>query len=187
MHSIEPFDNWSYLYSATEDELSPFFGVQTNEFEFTNQVYNYFIHPLWNDFGSRTLYLKVLFVDYESNYAIIEFIGEWNDAVENDIMELKRSVIDVMLETGINKYILITENVMNFHSSDESYYEEWYEDIADKGGWFVFLNLPEHCKQEAKLSKVHQYGFFLDYNKWRTHKPQDFFQLIDNQIIKYLE
>ncbi len=36
------------------------------------------------------MYLKVLMADYDEHYAIIELIGEWNDAIENDIMELKR-------------------------------------------------------------------------------------------------
>jgi hypothetical protein len=30
----------------------------------------------------------VLLADYEEKYAVIEMIGEWNDAIENDIMEL---------------------------------------------------------------------------------------------------
>ena len=38
--------------------------------------------------------LKVIYADYELGYAIIEMIGEWNDAIENDIMTLKRDVID---------------------------------------------------------------------------------------------
>jgi len=39
----------------------------------------------------------VLYADYEIGFAIIEFIGEWNDAIENDIMTLKRELIDKML------------------------------------------------------------------------------------------
>ncbi len=27
--------------------------------------------------------------DYQEQYMIIELIGEWNDAIENDIMSLK--------------------------------------------------------------------------------------------------
>ena len=33
--------------------------------------------------------MKILFADYEQNFAIIELIGEWNDAIENDIMTLE--------------------------------------------------------------------------------------------------
>ena len=72
--------------------------------------------------------LKIIYADYELGYAIIEMIGEWNDAIENDIMTLKRDVIDVMMSNGINKFILITENVLNFHSGDKDYYQEWFEE-----------------------------------------------------------
>ena len=94
MHSIEPFYNWQHLYIASEDEESPFFGAEYSEFTFSNTVYNYYIHPQWDDMGSETLYLKILFVDYDEHYAVIELIGEWNDAINNDIMLLKRDIID---------------------------------------------------------------------------------------------
>jgi len=74
------------MYTAEEDEKSPFFGRTYSEFEYSQSVYNYYIHPQWDEFGSKTLYLKVLYADYAENFAIIELIGEWNDAVENDIM-----------------------------------------------------------------------------------------------------
>lgn len=184
MHEIEPYSNWQHLYLAEEDEHSPLFGREHSEFEFSNTVYNYYIHPQWDDFGSRTLYLKILFVDYEQDCAIIEFIGEWNDAVENDIMQLKRSIIDPMIQEGINKFILITENVMNFHSSDESYYEEWDEDVRETGGWIVFVNTPDYSVPEYKNAHIDRYSFFFDYPKWRTHQPIHFFQMIDNHILR---
>ena len=146
MHEIEPYYNWRHLYTAEEDEDSPFYGREYSEFEFSNTVYNYYIHPQWDEFGSRTLYMKLLFADYELNYVIIELIGEWNDAVENDIMQMKREVIDLMIPKGIYKFILITENVLNFHSSDQDYYEEWYDDIKDEGGWIVSINMPEQTQ-----------------------------------------
>src|SRR6476620_8632276 len=125
MHDIEHFYNWRHIYVSEEDERSPFFQRQYSEFEFSQTVYNYYIHPQWDEFGSRTLYMKILFVDYELNYAIIELLGEWNDAVENDIMHMKRGIMDRMIAKGIYKFILIAENVLNFHSSDTDYYEEW--------------------------------------------------------------
>ena len=127
MQDIETYYSWRHLYIADEDDLSPFYGREYNEFEYTNTVYNYYIHPQWDDFGSSTLYMKVLFSDYDQNFAILEFIGEWNDAINNDIMLLKRDVIDVMICNGINKYILIGENVLNFHASDDCYYQEFIE------------------------------------------------------------
>ncbi|HYD22395.1 MAG TPA: hypothetical protein VEB40_13025 [Flavipsychrobacter sp.] len=184
MHEIEPFYNWRHLYMAEEDENSPFFGKEYSEFEFSNTVYNYYIHPQWDEFGSRTLYLKILFADYDFNYAILELIGEWNDAVENDIMQLKRSIIDEMIPKGINKFILITENVLNFHSSDRDYYEEWYEDIKDEGGWIVALNMPEQTRYDFEKSHVDWYVKLIEHANWRTLQPQHLFQLVDNQMLR---
>jgi hypothetical protein len=184
MHEIEPFYNWRHLYIAEEDELSPFYGVEHSEFEYSNTIYNYYIHPQWDEFGSRTLYMKVLFVDYELNYAIIELIGEWNDAVENDIMQLKRSVIDLMVAKGISKFILITENVLNFHSSDTDYYEEWTEDISEYGGWAVAINMPSQTQYDFRQSHINRYIFLVNSPNWRTYQPGDFFQSVDNQVIR---
>ena len=107
MQDIEPYYRWRDLYTAEEDELSPFYGREYSEFEYSNTIYNYFIHPQWDDFGSNTLYLKVLFAEYNTGFAIIELIGEWNDAINNDIMILKRDVIDDLIGKGIQKFILI--------------------------------------------------------------------------------
>lgn len=90
MQDLEPFYLWRELYIAAEDELSPLHGNVYSELEYSNTIYNFYIHPQWDVFGSATLYLKILFADYEKQYAIIEFIGEWNDALYNDIMFLKR-------------------------------------------------------------------------------------------------
>ena len=82
MHFIEPYFNWRGYYIASDDPQSPFFEREYSEFEFSNRIYNYLIHPQWDYFGSPTLFLKVLYSDYEQGYAIIELIGEWNDAIE---------------------------------------------------------------------------------------------------------
>lgn len=81
---------------------------------------------------------------------MIELIGEWNDAIENDIMELKREVLDLFYKQGITKYILIAENVMNFHSSDKEYYQEWYEELSDENGWAVALNMSDAAQYDFK-------------------------------------
>ena len=107
MHNIEPYYNWRHLYTAEEDEYSPFYGREYSEFEYSNSVYNYYIHPQWDEFGSRNLYMKILFIDYQFNFAIIELLGEWNDAIDNDIMTMKRNIIDTLIAQGITKFILI--------------------------------------------------------------------------------
>ncbi len=182
MHEIEPFYNWRHIYVAEDDKRSPFFGVPHSEFEFTQTVYNYFIHPQWDDFGSRTLYLKIIYVDYELNFCVIELIGEWNDAIENDIMQLKREVIDKMEKEGIHKFILITENVLNFHSSDREYYEEWYDEVTDEDGWIVSLNMPDATQYDFKKKKLNYYIELLNLPEWRTYKPYHLYKLIDDKL-----
>ena len=140
MQHIEPYYKWRDYYVAAEDKKSPFYKREYSEFYYTNTIYNYYIHPQWDDFGSPTLYLKILFVDYDQQFAIIEFLGEWNDCIENDIMTLKRDVIDQLLRAGIIKFILIGENILNFHADDECYYEEWYENVTDEEGWIAMRN-----------------------------------------------
>ena len=184
MHEIEPFYNWLHLYNSEEDEQSPFYDRQHSEFEFSNTVYNYYIHPQWDEFGSRTLYLRQIYADYDLNFVIIELIGEWNDAVENDIMTLKREVIDLMIESGITKYILIAENVLNFHSSDSEYYAEWAEETEPEGGWLAFVNMPEATQYDFHHSHIDRYAYFVESPNWRTFQPTDFFHSVDNKIFK---
>ncbi|WP_143306942.1 hypothetical protein [Chitinophaga vietnamensis] len=187
MHDIEPYYNWRHLYTAEDDELSPFYGREYSEFEYSNTVYNYYVHPQWDEFGSRNLYIKILYADYQFNFAIIELLGEWNDAIDNDIMTLKREVIDVMIAEGITKYILIAENVMNFHSSDDCYYEEWWDDIRDEGGWIAALNMPEQTRQEFERARLNNYITLLDDDRWRTYQPLHLFNMVDNIMLRRLE
>lgn len=175
------------MYMAEEDEHSPFFGRSYSEFEYSHCVYNYYIHPQWDEFGSRTLYLKVLYADYAESFAIIELIGEWNDAIENDIMTLKRDVIDSMFSHHITKFILITENVLNFHSGDKDYYEEWFEEVTDQGGWIVAVNMPEQSQYDFKRRKLHYLIELLNIPNWRIYKPQHLFDKINSDIANRLD
>jgi hypothetical protein len=186
MHNIEPFYNWRHIYVSEEDDLSPFFGRTYSEFEFTQTVYNYFIHPQWDEFGSKTLYLKVLLADYEEKYAIIELIGEWNDAIENDIMALKRDVLEKFMYEGIHKFILIGENVLNYHSDTTDYYEELFEEVTDENGWVVCLNMPEQTQYDFKKAHLNRYIELIDLPNWRTYKPFHLFKKIDNDLMARL-
>lgn len=185
MHDIEPYFQWREYYVAAEDKRSPFYGRLSDEFYFTNKIYNYFIHPQWDDFGSNTLYLKVIYANYDEGAAIIELIGEWNDCIDNDIMYLKREVIDPMIREGITKYILICENVLNFHGSDDCYYEEWFDDIRENDGWICFLNTLDHVADEMAETQLQYYANFgKNFNdiNWRPHKPKTIFRAIDALI-----
>jgi len=185
MHEIEPYYHWRDRYIASEDERSPFYGRVYNEFVFTQKIYNYFIHPQWDEFGSQTLYLKILFADYELGFAIIEMLGEWNDCLQNDVMFLKRDVVDELAKKGICKYIIICENVLNFHASDDCYYEEWFEDVVEENGWICFLNLLDHVEAEMKETLLHQFvnlGPFFNYFNWRSLPPTALFRNIEAKV-----
>jgi hypothetical protein len=186
MQDIEPFYNWRHIYTSEEDQRSPFFGRTYSEFEFSQTVYNYYIHPQWDEFGSRTLYIKVLMADYEEKYAIIEMIGEWNDTIENDIMTLKRDVLEEFMVQGVCKFILITENVLNFHSGVVDYYEELYEELSDENGWIVCLNMPEQTQYDFKKSRLNRYVELTELDNWRTYKPFHLFKKIDNEQMSRL-
>ena len=183
MHFVEPYFNWRNYYISSEDPASPFYGHEYSEFEFEHSVYNFCIHPQWDSIGSPTLFITILFVEYNEGYAIIEMIGEWNDAIENDIMTLKRDIIEELIREGINKFILIGENVLNFHYSDDCYYEEWFEDIED--GWIAGINFHEHVTNEFKNANIDEYiaiGGELEELDWRTYTPFQFYKKV-NQII----
>lgn len=187
MHDIEPYYRWRDDYIAAEDENSPFYNTEYSEFEFDKQVYNYLLHPQWDSFGSNTLYLKILFVDYDRGYCIIEFIGEWNDAISNDIMLMKRELFDVMVDQGINKFVLIGENVLNFHYSDDSYYEEWFQEVED--GWIAGINFREHVIREFRDANIDYYVSFggeLDELNWRSLKPLQVFKKVEEQLLRRL-
>jgi len=188
VHAIEPYYHWRNLYIASEDPSSPFYDRDYSEFEFGNRVYNYLIHPQWDHIGSETLYLKILYVDYDEGYTIIEMIGEWNDTIENDVMTLKRDIIDEMTQSGIDKFILIGENVLNFHGSDDCYYEEWIEDIDE--GWVAMINFHDHVEREMQDVGIDQYfimGGEMDAIEWRTFLPSQFFDKIQSIVNRRLD
>lgn len=185
MHAIEPYYNWRNLYTAEEDGNSPFFGREYSEFYFTDQIYDHVIHPQWDNIGSTTLFIKLLYVEYDKGFAIIELFGEWNDTLYNDVMTFKRDVIEHLLECGIDKFILIGENVLNFHSSDDCYYEEWFEDVED--GWIALVNFREHVLSEFESCNIDQYflqGGSLNDVAWRTRLPEEVFNIIDSLVMK---
>jgi hypothetical protein len=172
-----------HLYNAAEDEQSPFYGREYSEFTFTHAVYNYLIHPQWDFFGSNTLYVKILYTDYIDGYAILELMGEWNDALYNDIMMLKREVLEILNEQGIQKFILLGENVLNFHASDDSYYEEWFQETED--GWIAFVNFREHVLEEFRKARIDyfiNFGGDLDELQWRKLSPRQMQEAVEAVI-----
>ena len=188
MQDIEPFYNWDLYYVAAEDERSPFYGREYNFNRYENDIYGYYIHPLWDEIGSETLYCKILYTDYDLQFTIIEMFGEWNDTLHNDIMHFKRNVIDYLMGEGINKYILLGENILNFHGSDDEYYAEWFEEVEN--GWIAGVNFRDFVEFEWKKYRLDYYinfGGTLQLDNWRNYQPGVFFKLVDSLIVKRLE
>ena len=187
MHDIEPFYNWLELYSATDDPRSPLYGAENSLTHYTHTIYGYYIHPQWDDIDSETLFLKILYADYDLGFAVIEFIGEWNDALNNDIMKLKRNIIDPLVQEGIKRFILIGENVFNFHGSEDDYYEEWFEDVEE--GWIAAISFRDFVLSEMRSYNIDSYinsGGTLDDLHWRTYTPKRLFALVNSMIQKRL-
>ncbi len=187
MHSIEPFYLWRDYYTAETDPNSITYGKEYSEIHFTDKIYNYLIHPQWDSLGSETLFYKLLFVDYEQEFCIIEFIGEWNDVINNDIMYVKNELIDPLIEAGISNFILIVENVLNFHAMDKDYYEEWIDEID---GEIYFVNALPQVLDELDQNNMSQYLYYdgpLNDVEWRLQKPDNLLQLISSKLSRIVQ
>lgn len=186
MHELEPTYNWRKYYISEADKKSPFYGRNYGS-TYQNTIYGYYIDPNWDEIGSETLYCKILMVDYAAQYAVIELFGEWNDTLHNDIMFLKRTVIDYLVTKGINQYILIGENILQFHGGDQDYYEEWFEDIED--GWIAAVSFRDFILEEFRRYRLDSYinfGGTLQIENWRTMKPNLFYELVRGLIKRRL-
>jgi hypothetical protein len=181
MHNLEPFQNWENLYDPGTDEKSPFFGTRYEGYELS--LYDHYIHPLWDYIGSETLYVKVLYIQYEEGYAIIEMMGEWNDTLHNDIMNLKRNLIDPLIFEGIRRFVLIGENILNFHGLEDDYYQEWYEEAEE--GWIVAMGFREFVYREWTrygLDACISWGGRLEITQWRTLSPAKLMEMIQYEM-----
>lgn len=187
MHEIEPHPSWLGLYDPVTDPKSPYFGHRHDPFLCRNTVYNYYIHPGWDEMGSATLYVKVLFVSYTEHYAVIELMGEWNDILYNDVMFLTRNLIEPMIDEGIRRFVLIGENILNFHAGDSDYYQEWAENLED--GWIALLNSRKHVREEFQRANIDYYIVFggdLDSINWRKLSPRQLVSVVEHLIARRL-
>ena len=82
MHKIMPFERWNQYYNSSYDEKSPFAGKKYNYDVYSENIYGYYIDPAWDFIGSETLYIKIIYADYDTGFAVMEMLGEWNDAIK---------------------------------------------------------------------------------------------------------
>lgn len=101
-------------------------------------------------------------------------------------MHLKRKVIDHLIAEGIKYFILVGENVFNFHGSiEDDYYAEWFEEVED--GWITGINFAEFVEREWEKYHIDYYinfGGNLFLPQWRTLRPELIFASI-NHIISH--
>ena len=112
-------------------------------------------------------------------------MGEWNDTLYNDVMTFKRDVVELLIENGVNKFVLIGENVLNFHSSDDCYYEEWFDEVEH--GWIALINFRDHVLQEFENCNIDQFfllGGKLNDLSWRTRLPEEVFKITNDLVVK---
>ena len=172
MHNLEPFYGWRDFYRAEDDDKSPFYEKEYNEFEFSEVIYNHYIHPQWDSIESDTLFAKIIYVNYDSGMAMVELIGEWNDAISNDIELLIANLLDFLINEGVNKIILLGTYVLNYHAGENDY----YLDLLDKleGGWLKYLEFSEPVLNEMRANGVLDYlsPVNLQSINWRIKQPE---------------
>ncbi|MDX2284085.1 MAG: hypothetical protein NW241_07975 [Bacteroidia bacterium] len=179
LRDIEPFYGWLELYSHDQDERSPFHEVQHNLFYYDRFIHNIPAHPLWDDIGSESLLVKILYADYEEGYAIIELFGEWNDLFDNDYKLLGENCLTYLVDHGICRFILICENVFHIYLGSDDYYEAMQEELGD--GWICALRLRSHVQEEMVQFGISSYIFWspvLDEAPWRKTKPHQLYELV---------
>jgi F0F1-type ATP synthase gamma subunit len=94
-----------------------------------------------------------------------------------------------MMQQGVSKFILIGENILNFHSSDDSYYEEWFEEVNDSDGWIALMNVREHVLSDINSANIDSYfvlGGKLNEVRWRTMNPDQLFESVERHVMRRL-
>ena len=189
LHHIEPFYGWLNRYSHEADTRSPFHHVEHNLFYFDRSINRIPAHPLWDDIGSESLLVKILYADYGEGFAIIELFGEWNDLFENDFKLLAENCLTYLMDNGINKFILVCENVFHIYPDADDYYQALQEELGLEG-WMCTLRARENVWEEMLQYGIASYFYrspILDEVPWRKIKPNQLFQLVEERMCKLLD
>jgi len=145
-------------------------------------------HPLWDTIGSESLLIKILYAQYDEGYAIIELFGEWNDLYENDYKLLAENCLTYLLDCGINKFILICENVFHAYFETDDYYDALQEELEE--GWIALVKPRQTVIEELDAYNLTHYFYqspLLDNLQWRKLKPFQLFELIESRVTKLLK
>lgn len=183
LHHIEPFFGWLATYSHETDANSPFHQVEHNMFYFDRSINSIPAHPLWDQIGSESLLVKILFADYDKGFAVIELFGEWNDLFENDYKLLGENCLTYLIDQGINQFILICENVFHIYLDRDDYYHALQEELGD--GWISVLRAREEIQEEMEQYQISSYFYWspvLDEIPWRKLTPFQLYKLVKSRM-----
>lgn len=189
MVAIQPFYHWREYYDPELDRKSPFHYPRYQDTMQFSVSYNQVIHPEWEDIGSEGLFMKVLFADYYEGCAILEGMGDWNDCTDIDIKSILENLIHPLFQEGVSRFLLIGENILNFHGDYPDYYEEIRDLLEDDGGYFMLLNLRQHVIEEMKSHEVNHFtwmGEQMQLVNWRTMQPLHVVAAAEEKITKQL-
>ncbi len=185
---IEPFYGWLSLYSHEKDPHSPFHQIQHNLFYFDRYIHNIPCHPLWDDIGSESLLIKILYADYQEGFAIIELFGEWNDLFENDYKLLAENCLTFLIDKGIQRFILVGENVFHIYLETDDYYQALQEEL--EAGWICIVRPREEVRMEMESYGILDYFYWspiVDELPWRKLRPIQFYRIIADRMGKLLD
>ncbi len=188
LRDIEPFFGWLAEYSHDQDNRSPFHEVEHNLFEYDRRIYNIPAHPFWDDFGSESLLVKILYADYREGFAILELFGEWNDLFDNDFKLLAENCLTYLIDHGIRQFILICENVFHGYFQSDDYYQALQDELED--GWICAIRLREELQEEMVRYGINGYVFwspYLDDVVWRKTKPQQLYRFVTSRLQNLIE
>ena len=90
---------------------------------------------------------------------------------------------EIEARTRSRFFVLIGENVLNFHGDDDAYYEEWAEDLED--GWLIGMGFREHiCLDwdQQGLQRYMHYGESWTDPAWRTRHPLQLYWMITTRF-----
>ncbi|MEO0473511.1 MAG: hypothetical protein AAF206_28115 [Bacteroidota bacterium] len=188
LRHIEPFYGWLNLYSHEQDERSPFHQVEHNMFYYDRSINHIPAHPLWDDFGSESLLTKILFVDYDQGYAILELFGEWNDLYDNDFRLFAENCLTYLVDHGVQQFVFICENVFHIYPDTDDYYQAMQDELED--GWMAVLRIRPNVREEMDQYGIAEYFYWspvLDQISWRKLKPPQLYQLVADRMRKVLD
>ncbi|MEM6631489.1 MAG: hypothetical protein AAF694_17540 [Bacteroidota bacterium] len=189
LHHIEPFYGWLNRYNHEADPRSPFHKVEHNLFYFDRSINRIPAHPLWDEIGSESLLVKILYADYSEGFAIIELFGEWNDLFENDFKLLAENCLTYLIDHGITRFILVCENVFHIYPDSDDYYQALQEELGFEG-WMCTLRPRDEVWSEMLQYGIDSYFYrspLLDEVPWRKIPPLQLYRMVEDRMCKLLD